>query len=281
MEYNDNRICNKKESQLISQKFTELEALEVQDLMELRDKMVQQKSMLIFANADGKLNKAISSTTSNIDSINRMISRISNNKPVIASTRKSLSRALNTNPDTYGKYPSQAEMDRMNRLNSTTQDNITIQPGNNTSSPTSNDSMDTANQVSATRKRRSPMRGSLLNTITRSLFIKNKAPQKMQIVADERKNRFHNGIDMTRTQFYSYTECNDCCDHDLHTHPSYHHCEPHHTRTDCDPHDKMVTGQIDLLRLLVLFISLHPHCGYSSKICGIASEQFDVLLNII
>ena len=285
MDYNDYKLCNERESRMMSSSYTELKALEVQDLVELRDKMTEQKSMLIFSNLDGKLNDAISTTSSNIEMINKLIGKVSQNHVISASTKGRLSRALTSQPDTYGKYPSQAEMDRMDRLNNP--------PINNTSPPQIDGSDVTpplspppneGQNVTTTRKRRSPMQGTILDAIAKSLFVKGRKSRNCEIVADERKNRFHNGIGKASTQLYSYTECNECSpclepkwDH----HNTHHGYPPHHIRPDCNPHDKMVTGQIDLLRLLVLFISLHPHCGFNTKICNIATEQFDVLLSII
>jgi len=54
-----------------------------------------------------------------------------------------------------------------------------------------------------------------------------------------------------------------------------------HIQSNCNPRQKVITGQIDLIRLLLLFITLRPHCRYLSSISTITSSQFDILLNLI
>jgi len=62
---------------------------------------------------------------------------------------------------------------------------------------------------------------------------------------------------------------------------SYDYYEQDYEHDNCDKGRKLVTGQIDILRLLILFISLRPRCAYLPSICKIADEQFGVLIQLI
>ena len=51
-------------------------------------------------------------------------------------------------------------------------------------------------------------------------------------------------------------------------------------QSECDPHRKCITRQVDILRMIMLFVALNPHCIFLPKICNIASNQLDLLLTL-
>lgn len=58
----------------------------------------------------------------------------------------------------------------------------------------------------------------------------------------------------------------------------YHHSKsPKH----CTPEQDILSRQIDIVRLLILYLQLRPNYPYCYRICGIASTQFDILSTLI
>ncbi len=45
----------------------------------------------------------------------------------------------------------------------------------------------------------------------------------------------------------------------------------------CDPHKKMVTKELDIIRLLLLYMALRPNCPYTYRLCTIAQEHLEIL----
>lgn len=45
----------------------------------------------------------------------------------------------------------------------------------------------------------------------------------------------------------------------------------------CDPHKKMVTNELDIIRLLLLYMALRPNCPYTYRLCTIAQEHLEIL----
>ena len=48
----------------------------------------------------------------------------------------------------------------------------------------------------------------------------------------------------------------------------------------CPHSDQIETHQVDLIRLLLLYLALRPNCKYISRLSSIASDQFDILLQL-
>ncbi len=47
------------------------------------------------------------------------------------------------------------------------------------------------------------------------------------------------------------------------------------------PHNRLVTNQIDIIRLLLLYMALRPNCRYCSRLATISSDELEVLSAII
>lgn len=146
---------------------------------------------------------------------------------------------------------------------------------------------------------------TIFSKLTKSLFARAKQmnasfPQnKFHNTIKEKpyQNRFHNTISTVTQQ--NFEHCYECDCNDYFNNPKYNdysrpqhnnYCDfcnekkwdfESHPRHECDSDKKMITMQIDLLRLMILFISLRPKCPYLSKICSIADNQFSVLLSLI
>jgi len=94
-----------------------------------------------------------------------------------------------------------------------------------------------------TNKRNSPMQSSFVSNIIKQ-FTLNK---RKKIVTNEPKNRFHNIITLHKK---------------------------------CEPHNILLGSQIDIIRLLLLYLTLRPNCKYLSRLATIANDQFDIYLNL-
>ena len=70
-------------------------------------------------------------------------------------------------------------------------------------------------------------------------------------------------------------------EYDKFKYTSYDYYEQNYDNDNCDQDRKLATGQIDLLRLLILFVALRPRCPYLTHICRIADEQFQVLIQLL
>ena len=175
----------------------------------------------------------------------------------IKSNLRTLDRIITTaktqnidNKDVYGKTPSHDEIMRMKNYNNEIENRpIENSPteivDNPPPPPSRSDGRRTMSQRSF------PMQGSILSTIVKSISTKlSNRNKNLEIKEDFRQNRFHNII------------------------------AQHHDHHDCDSNRKCVTKQVDLLRLLVLYITLQPNHYCIRPICNILNDQFDVFMKL-
>lgn len=52
---------------------------------------------------------------------------------------------------------------------------------------------------------------------------------------------------------------------------------PKPPQSGCDPHKKMVTKELDIIRLLLLYMALRPNCPYTYRLCTIAQDHLEIL----
>lgn len=253
--YNDYQVADNLSIKAMRQKFDEIHNLETQDLNEIYKKMTEQRQILTIANNNGKLNMAIeklSNCISNLETIINKNSRQNNHTLRYHNGLYCDKIATKTNlpdSDVYGKIPSQFDMDQHSATPPLESNQNTQQPSpqNGFNNINSGANLDTP-QPSPTRpKRNYPMQGSIISRLAKSLFVNHKKERYSSILPKYR-NRFHN----TFVQ-------ND----------------------DCHPRQHLVNNQIDLIRLLLLFVALRPNCKYLSRIANITSTQLDILMDIM
>jgi len=101
------------------------------------------------------------------------------------------------------------------------------------------------NIPTTTNKRNSPMQSNLISNLIKQFNLNWKRAKKQVISDDFHRNRFHNiGV----------------------------------MHKKCEPSDIIIGSQIDIIRLLLLYIALRPNCKYLSRIANITNEQFEALL---
>jgi len=223
--------------------------------------MLEQYESIKELNTARNYDNIISTTKKNLDTLSRIIRH---EKPYKLHTTQHDEGQY----EAHGKIPSKIEMERHQNNNTNEQlnniqpdtnnnnspNNIVTAPntpsnnnGDNTNNQTSNSSSDTVpvpNTPSRTNPlRRNPLQSSILAIFSKAISLrKNKNQSNTEELHD--RNRFHRVI----------------------------------TTDNCCPKRKWITNQLDLLRLLTLYISLKPHCKHISAISHIASEQFEMLV---
>lgn len=253
MSYNDYKLVTKEEQNIIRQKFDESFESEEQDLQEIYEKMLEQKQNLEHNNFDGKLNSAIDLANKNIDELKNILRKIGPRKnttfPNIFS--KNSTSKLNNENDVFGKVPHSSTIINHENNQSNNIDRTLPEESNNRFHNNINfDNPQTPPSPARITRRRSPLQKNILANIAESIFsnIKNKNKPSIVITEDLHRNRFHNTFVLHES---------------------------------CQPRRKMITGQIDLIRLLLLFMALRPQHRYCSKIAQLTNSQFDILLNLV
>ncbi|MBE5736730.1 MAG: hypothetical protein E7356_05225 [Clostridiales bacterium] len=294
MNYIDDRIVSPNTSRIMMAQYNKISTQTLSDLSDIRNRLSEQKSTILKINQDGRYTDALNTLDQDIRSLSRLISS---------------GRILSTTPDVYGKIPSEAEMERMNSIsnpNNNLVPNVDNVPNNtpsnpplqnnspnatppiNTIPPTLNNNSDNA----TTRPRRYPMQGNIISNLLKAFSLKthkkkkehatNGTPSHNTPPHDISNNRFHN-MELWGSSTHTLNHNNDCSQYDCWDSGEHapHHTYDSHSRQDCDHHRKAVTGQMDCLRLLLLFIALHPHHTHLPKICSIADSQMSILLSLM
>jgi ATP phosphoribosyltransferase len=296
--YNDYQIADNHSTTVMRQKFDEVKGLEVADLKEIYDKLIEQRKSIVSQNndhsLDGLLNKINASISEIIEIIDKSTQSQSKTEHIQKMAKFNHFTPLNhmpkqdTNEDrAYSKIRSEDEMNVYQEDNNST---LPIQPNNNANSeltppqintrpqqginnpsngisdniidtpqsslpqlginnPTDSitDNINNPSQNSNSRKRNSPMQGSIISNLTKSLFMR-KQKKDIYNIPLEHRNRFHNVISQGE---------------------------------ECNPKKRMISNQIDLLRLLLLFVALRPNCKYLSRVARVANTQLEVLMELI
>lgn len=273
MSYNDYQLTDEKNREIIRQKFDEKDSEEIADLKDILEKMREQKRHLHSMSISENINKAISVLEKNISELENIIRKSdTSDYSFIKKMRKISSKNQNflqpNSSDVWGKIPHSREIEehflQINEgvIPSTPQspttpinppqtidDSTGISPPNN-AIPSRNSS------------RRNPSQSNILSAFAKAFSINSRALFQ--------KNAQNKGTNTSKTH-YEFAE--DPLRNRFHRIIS--------TSSQCSPEKKAVTNQIDLLRLLLLFIALRPHCRYCARISAITSNQFDALTYLI
>lgn len=289
--YNDYQLADINSAKAMRQKFDEVIGLEVKDLKEIYDKLQSQKSQLVSSNSNAKLDNAISKINQSILELDRIIQ--SNNYKDFSQLNdfqktaysKGFSQTNNTShiqihtydtEEIYGKIRSEEEMLSHSHTNtSPNQDNATTQIPNNTiNNPLYNNELNSDIPIEETqpsnntpnnnsqnnaippvtngdrnpRKRNSLMQSSIISRLAKSIFVKKQKVNHYDDSSFNYRNKYHNVV------IDSY---------------------------ECSSSNKLLTNQIDLIRMILLFIALRPNCKYMSRIARIANTQLEVMMDLI
>ena len=263
MEYIDNQLINTDTCKIMTDKFNQSLTQTTHDLIDIRSRLISQRKHLSSQN-NTQYDHIISSLSTDISTLDRIID--SQTLSATPHTKTDLSRLNHS--QTTPIDPSRLQIHRP----------IDIPEGsnfdfnnNNTNNNSDNNNFNPNNNIDLNRPqtrgrslfRRSPMHSnSIIAGFRRSIInnmrhTNNPKATLTSMCKDLDRNKFHN----------LYQEDSE---HNLNT-------QSH----NCDPCRKATTNQIDLIRLLVLFIALHPCHPHLPKICHIADNQMSCLLTLI
>lgn len=149
-----------------------------------------------------------------------------------------------------------------------------------------------------TYKRNFPMPGSILYRLSQSLFVSRHSQQskKEHTHLQNRSNTYSNlayeaqthSNALQHTNNFPYPPIHNNLPCDRPCNPQYPNARPHDPQgippmhewaynSHCDPREKCVTNQLDILRLMLLFMTLRPTCRYMPRMCRVATTQLDIL----
>lgn len=273
--YNDFQLTDNLSAKAMRQKFQSIQGLDNKDIAEIYEKLAEQREFLATNNQGGEYDKIITKIDESLSELSGILDKTNEEKHTYKASNlqsflarqqvpsRTLDKDNNTPPDSTNNEGVIAPNNDENLTTPPTEDN------SNNSSKVDNDvnnidSSETPQQnatppqnsnkgsqnVQSTHKRNFPMPGSILYRLSQSLFMKTR----------EEKNTLHstNHRDFGR--------------------PPY---PPHPHEPQCDPREKCVTNQLDILRLMLLFMTLRPNCRYLPRFCRIASTQLDILSEMV
>lgn len=251
MNFNDFSTPSERDYKIMKQNYDKILISETQDLQDIHSKMLEQRANLLASNTDSRYDSIITKLDSNINELGNIISNNQSNilykSPLIP-----LSRGIKSNPinvaqtdEAISPIRSREEIERHNRYNG-----VINNPSNNIPSDDVGRNPSPAMPITSpvnTNKRNSPMQSNPLSNLIKQFNLSWKKSKKQIISEDTHRNRFHN-ISIAHKK--------------------------------CEPHDIIIGSQIDIIRLLLLYLALRPNCKYLSRIAHITNEQFESLLTI-
>lgn len=275
--YNDFQLTDNLSAKAMRQKFQAIQGLEAQDIGEIAEKLHEQREYLASKNEGQKYDKIITKIDESLIELDGILRHSNIEKTNLKATnlmnflthRGGPSRALeSTENDTQTKpngdgsniINNDENSDISGGLEEPNSDNNegTEDPGNTNNGlegevpQQDGDKYTNTNNANPqnTYKRNFPMPGSILYRLTQSLFVKR---HSQQVKSNMRPNM-----------------------------PPWNppHFPPFENEM-CDPREKCVTNQLDILRMMLLFMTLRPNCRYMPRICRIASTQLDILSEMV
>ena len=320
MKYNDYIEPSERDYKLMKQNYDELINNETADLEEILNKMQNQWNNLKADNVDGKYDEILDKLQGNIDELSGIIennksnifgNNITPNIPIplrpklkkldtdtaispirswdemsahspsqtLPNTDTNLDDIINIPSDPIGDIispspalpndtnspsispapssPISPSLPNMNDDNQAPNTNTPTKP-----TPTTPIQNDNAQNSTNTLKRNSPMQSNALFTTFKRFNVN--------------LNRIfrHSYKSQKRTQNNSIYKDKKCT---LYTQNRYHHSY----RPDaCLPPVIFYDNQIDIIRLMLLYLMLRPNCKYMSRIAKLTNEQFDILIGL-
>ena len=319
MSFNDYKILTDQDYSILKTNYEKAYSSEVNDLQEIIDKMQEQKNSLVSNNQNGRYNQVIEKISSNIFELQGLIKSCVNNSNYrsyhqdpnmagISNNYKNYTQTQQLDEPNGAIHPVRSieEMRQHNEIvsnpNTTPQTPINTTP-NETIEPSPfgdnlNPSTNTPNRniyrgesgnnipieninttPNFTPNNETPHSPSPANPNGTNTTMRNR-PIQMGFITNfikslkvgfnshiTRKKALYSHIDYTQTMHRN----------------KYHNISnivAQNTHPNCDPHRKIATNQIDIIRLLLLYLTLRPTCRYCSRIASITNEQFDILLSL-
>ena len=293
-QYNDSQVASNQQAQLMSNDYQHNEETKEQDLLNLYEELRKQREYMFSNNSDHSLDNLIESTDNHISILNTMLgqksvksyqaepntpqphlrpyipnniynSKYNNNinngsnstQPIPPNTNNGDNN--NSQPNGSGRPNTNNNVPNLNNDISPQpkpNNNIGLPNTNNNVPNTNNDNTPPTNEAefpprnirNRTRinSRSSPLQ-SRIASIARAIMGRFK-PINRIYEEDQYRNRFHNIVVESAS---------------------------------CKPHNKLITNECNILRLLLLYITLHPHCRHCSTLSTIANDRLGILMQLL
>lgn len=304
MKYDDYARLSDENYKIMKQSYENVITEETADLQEILEKLIKQRKTLHSNNSDNKYDEMLEKLDNNIADLNSLISGnlsqvASKNSAFIPNYYGLRSKKLDLGDDAISPIRSHKEMlshgDIVPTQPSTPSDNN--QNRNSDSNVPQN-----GTTIPNTPKRNSPMQGSALSNIIKQLNVganrilgrnrkqrainsNNLASQNTQVSSQNHYNKTTKNPNNSQSQIRpsNLSEMNNIFMPYPMTPPKYDymHRPPHHPRPNmphgCEPHDIILSGQCDIVRMILLYMMLRPNCRYISRLCNVANDQFEIL----
>lgn len=245
MKYQDYATPSDTTLNIMKQNYDSLIESETQDLQEILEKMKRQRNSIADQNINGRYDDILSKLDENILELENLIN--SNH------TQINSKRSLSTIPSFLGlkKAKKLDNSEAISPIRSIEENNSILAPSNNadTSQTPSEVAPNIPSEQTPTQiktKRNSPTKRYTLSYAIEQFNQKlNSLFVYKKSTRSRVQNRFHN------------------------TPPA-----------ECEPRSAIFTNQIDLIRLMLIYLMLRPNCKYLSRIATIANCQLDILLGL-
>lgn len=250
--YNDSDIINNRDSKIANAEYQQTTQNSTADLIELYEKMVAERQYIANNNPNHSLDNILEATDRHISILrsilpNNCIRTTANIEPISMPHLRPFINNGDTPPNIIQLPNSNNNVPNIDDNNPTPPLSPDTRP--NTNRPINNGNtpqLDTAPRTQTRRNNRnSPLQSGIISNIVKSIF--GRKIRTLNIADDEHKNRFHNIVVQN---------------------------------SNCDPCRKMVTNECNILRLILLYIALYPHCRHTHILSTIAEERVQILSEI-
>lgn len=304
MKYDDYARLSDENYKIMKQSYENVITEETADLQEILEKLIKQRKTLHSNNSDNKYDEMLEKLDNNIADLNSLISGnlsqvASKNSAFIPNYYGLRSKKLDLGDDAISPIRSHQEMLSHGDITPTQP----IAPSDNNQNGNSDSNVpQNGTTTPNTPKRNSPMQGSALSNIIKQLNVganrilgcnrkqrtinsNNLASQNTQVSSQNHYNKTTQNPNNSQSQIRpsNLSEMNNIFMPYPMTPPKYDymHRPPHHPRPNmphgCEPHDIILSGQCDIVRMILLYMMLRPNCRYISRLCNVANDQFEIL----
>lgn len=235
MKFNDFTLSSEKECEILNKQYDNIIKQEVEDLNEIISKMTNQKENLESLNFSGEY-------TSIIDKLSRDIEKLQN---LVHSTKVSKKTQTTYNlsvPSSFRKVTKSDNSEVVTPIRSIEENNRHSEYERNLSGSENtpkDPNIPSENNNNFTRRGR-PMRSFGFANFAKKFALSNIKKESFNVSPLD-KWKYHTIVNTT----------------------------------SCNSHKHIVHNQIDIIRLLLLYLTLRPHCKYTSIISTIANDQFE------
>ncbi len=240
MIYNDYKFATDQEYGIMKKSYSQAILGKNSDLMDISKKMQEQRDFLKKSPEEGNFESALKKLDICIKELGRIVA--SNEREI----GKLLGKTTHTLDNGDNAISPIRHIDEISSSDNSTSENISLSPNDN--------------QESSLIDSNSPSLEP-----TKSIQSKRHCPQQGNSIF----NAFRQ-IDVKLGKLFGFKKTG--------THTSITHNKP--LPRECQPREIIKHNQIDIVRLLLLYMMINPNCRFLPTICNITNIQYDILLQV-